>query len=93
MCDRVVPEDPFLIVCCPDKYIALRMCDEAVDDSPAALKLIPNGFATIKMIKKLYTALYANEYILYFIVNLNDINLDNNFDKNDPRTIFLYPVY
>ena len=93
MCDRVVPEDPFLIVCCPDKYIALRMCDEAVDDSSAALKLILNWFATIKMIKKLYTALYENEHILYFIVNLNDINLDKNFDKSDLRTVFLYPVY
>ena len=30
MWDRVVPEDPFLKVCCPGKYITQRMCDEAV---------------------------------------------------------------
>ena len=42
MCDRVVSEDPFLIVYCPDKYITYKICDIAVDDSLAALKLIPN---------------------------------------------------
>ena len=40
MCDKVVSEDPFLIVYCPDKYKIQRMCDEAVDDSLAALRLI-----------------------------------------------------
>ena len=38
MCDRVVSEDPFLIVYCPDKYITQKMCNKAVDDSLAALK-------------------------------------------------------
>ena len=42
------------------------MCDEAVNDSLAALKLIPDCFVTSKMIKKLFTALYAGENILYF---------------------------
>ena len=32
MCGRVVSEDPFLILHCPDKYKTQRMCDEAVDD-------------------------------------------------------------
>ena len=73
------------------------MCDEAVDDSLATLKLIPVLFVTSKMIKKLFTVLHANENILYFNENsgnlvfncngmgmlnidLNNINLDNNFD-------------
>ena len=59
-----------------------------------------------KMIKKLYTALYAGENILYFNedsgnvifscneigilnIDLNNINLDNNFDEDDPETIIL----
>ena len=63
MCDRVVSKDPFLIVYCPDKY---KMCNEAVDDSLAALKLIPDWCVTNKLIKKLYTALYADGNILYF---------------------------
>ena len=96
---------PF-IVYCPYKYITQEMCDEAVDDSLAALKLIPDWFVTSKTIKKIFTALYADENILYFnedsgdgvfhynemgIVNidLNDINLDGNFDKDDPDTITL----
>ena len=82
------------------------MCNEAVDDSLTALKLIPDWFVTSKMIKKLYTALYANENILYFnqdsgdvtfccnemgilSVNLNNINLDNNFDEDNPDALFL----
>ena len=40
------------------------MCDEAVDDSLAALKVIPDWFVTSKMTKKLYTTLHADENIL-----------------------------
>ena len=82
------------------------MCDEAVDDSLAAPKLISHWLVPSKMIKKLHTDLYAGENILYFdedsdnvafccnemgilSVNLNNINLDNNFDKDDPDTIIL----
>ena len=82
------------------------MCDKAVDDSLAALKLIPDRFVTIKMTKKPFTALYADENILYFdegsdnivfncngmgilYIDLNKINLDNDFDKDDLDTIIL----
>ena len=68
------------------------------------MTLIPDWFATSKMIKELFTALYADENILYFDedsgnvvfscnemgilnIDLNNINLDNNFDKNDPDAI------
>ena len=53
------------------------------------------------MIKKLYTALCADDGFLFFdkdsgvtfccneisilSVNLNNINLDNNFDEDDPK--------
>ena len=82
------------------------MCDEAVGNSLAALKLVPNWFAISKMIKELFTALQADENMLYFNevsdnvvfscneigilnINLNNFNLDNNFDEDDPDTIFL----
>ena len=82
------------------------MCDKAVDDSPASLKLIPNRFVTSKMIKNIFTALYADENILYFNedsgnvlfsfnemgilnIDLNNINLDNTSDEDDPDTIIL----
>ena len=45
------------------------MCDEAVYDSLAALRLIADWFVTRKMIKKLYTALYADDNIIYFNKN------------------------
>ena len=82
------------------------MCNVAVDDYIATLKLIPNWFVTSKMIKKLFNAFYANENILFFNegpgdvvfncnemgilnIDLNNINLDNNFDEDDPDTIIL----
>ena len=96
----VVSSYPFLIVHCPDKYITQRMCDEAVDYSLAALKLIPDWFVTSKMIRKLYTACHTDNGLIFLDedfgdltfcsneiglinVNLNNINLDNNFEKND----------
>ena len=42
MFHRVFYEDSFLIVYCPGKYIIQTMCDETVDDSLVALKLIPD---------------------------------------------------
>ena len=82
------------------------MCDEAVDDSLAILKLIPDWFVTSEMIKKRFAALYADENILYFNkdsgnvafscnemgilnINLNKINLDKNFDEDDPDSTIL----
>ena len=43
------------------------MCDEAVHDSLATLKRLPDWFVTIEMIKKVFTVLYADENILYFL--------------------------
>ena len=42
------------------------MCDEAVDDFFPSLNFIRDWFVTNKMIKKLFTALYADVNILYF---------------------------
>ena len=77
MCDRVVSEDPFLIVYCPNKYITPKICDEAVDDSLAALKLITDWFVRTKMIKnflllcmqmKIYSILMKILVMLYLII-------------------------
>ena len=74
MCDRVVSKDHFLIIYCPDKYTTQKMCDEAVDDSLAALKLTLNCFVTSKTIKnilllcmqmKIYSILMKILIILY----------------------------
>ena len=85
------------------------MCDEAVDDSLAALKLFPDWFVSSKIIKTLFTALYANENILYFNkgsgdavfncsgmgilnIDLNNINLDDKFNEDNPDTIILIRI-
>ena len=73
MCDRVVSEDPFLIVYCPDRYKTYRMCDEAVDDSQEVLKFIPDWFVASKMFKKLFTSLYTDDNIIYFNENSGDV--------------------
>ena len=81
------------------------MCDKAADDSVAALKIIPDWFVTSKMIKELFTPLYAVENILYFnedfgntiffcngmgILNIDLYNINlDNFDEDDPDTIIL----
>ena len=61
ICDKIVSDDPFLIVYCPDEDKSQRVCDEAVDDCLAVLKFIPDWFVTSKMILKLFTALYADD--------------------------------
>ena len=102
MCDTVVFNYPSLIGYCLDKY--KKMCDEAVDNSLAALKLIRDCFFTSKMIKKPFIAFFKDENLLYFNegsgdavfncsridildIDLNNINLDNDFDEDDPHTI------
>ena len=67
MCDKIISENPFMLKYCPDKYITQKTCDEAVDDFLPTLNFIPNWFVTSKMIKKLFTALCADENILYLI--------------------------
>ena len=47
----------FVFASIPDKYKTQRICDEAVDDYLAALKIIPDWLVTSKMIKKLFNAL------------------------------------
>ena len=98
MCDRAASEDPFVRIYLSDKYNAQRMCGEAVDDSLAALKFIPDWFVTGKMIKKLFTVLYADDNTMYFkensgyvIFSRNKMGIldDNNYDEDDPETTIL----
>ena len=80
MCDSLVSKDHVLIVYCPDKYIAQKMCNKAVDDSPVALELIHDWFATSKIIftskiflllcmhMKIYSTLTKILVMLHFLV-------------------------
>ena len=89
MCERVAPEDPFLIVYCPYKYKTQRICDEAVDDCLAAVKFIPDWFVTSRIIKNLFTALYTDDNIHYFnedsgnaVFSCNGMGILNIYFKN-----------
>ena len=62
MRDRVVCEDSFLTLYYPDKYITQKCVMKLF----IIFKLISDWFITSKMIKKLFTALYADENIPYF---------------------------
>ena len=88
MCDRVASEDLFFIAYCPDEYKTQIMCDEAVD-SIAAMELVPDWFVTIKMVKKLFTTLHADENVIYFnedssnvVFSCNEIGI-LNIDLNN----------
>ena len=54
------------------------MCDVAVDNSPAALKFISDWIVTSKMIKKLFTDLYADDNVIYSNENSGDIIFSGN---------------
>ena len=85
MCDRIISEDPFMLVYCRDRHKSNKMCDEAIDDCLLALKFIPDWFVTSKMIKKLLTTLYTDDNILYFNEDSGDVIFSCNED--DPETI------
>ena len=94
----------FLVVYCLEKNKTQKVCDEAVDASLVALKLIPDWFVTSKMREKFDNTLNTNDDVLFLnedfdkatiivnqkhilAVDLEKINLNNNFDKDDFRLL------
>ena len=63
---RVISEDHFMLMYCPDRCKTQKMCDEAKDDCLAVLKLIPDWFVTSKVLEKFHDALLANDDIPFF---------------------------
>ena len=91
-CATVVCEDSFLIVYCPNKYKThkiQKICDEAVNDSLSALKVIPDWFVSTKIIEVLFTALYADENILHFNDSGNVVFSCNEMGINDFTLIII----
>ena len=66
MCDKTISGNPFSLRYVPDQYKTQQMCDKAVADCLTSFKFVPDWFVTSKMVKKLFTDLYANENIIYF---------------------------
>ena len=65
-CDRVVSEDPFILIYYPDRYKSQKLCDETVDGCLAVLKFIPDWFVTSKILEKFHDPLLANDDNIFF---------------------------
>ena len=78
MYDRVVSKDPFMLIYCHNRYKTQTMCDEAVDDCLAPLKLIPDWFVTSKTLEKFHDALLANDDILFFDSDFSKVTFFTN---------------
>ena len=63
-CDRVVSEDPLMLLYYLDIYKTQRICDETVDYCLAPFKFISDLFVTSKMLEKFHDALNASDDIL-----------------------------
>ena len=78
MCNKAVHRCFFVFDSIPDQYKTHEICDIVVSVYPFSTVYCPDKYITQKMCEK---------GILW--VNLNNINLDNNFDEDDPDTIIL----
>ena len=109
MCIKAVDNNPSTVKYVLDQFKTPEMCIRLIfavnlDSRNSQEKTQTDWSDTSKMIQKLFTALYADENILYFDegfgnvvcncnemgvlnIDLNNINLDNNFDEDDPDTI------
>ena len=63
----------FYIAYSHDRHKTQIMCDAPVDDVVALSKVISDSFVTSNVVKKLYTALYSDNNIVYFNENYGDV--------------------
>ena len=68
MCDKVVPEDLFILKYCLDRYKTQEMSDKTVDTFLLTLKFVPNWFVISKMIKKLDDDCRYNLLLMKFLI-------------------------
>ena len=78
MCNKIISKNSFGLKYCPDKYITRKKFDEAVDNFLPTLNFVPDWFVTTKIIKKLFTALYADENILHFDEDFGNVAFNCN---------------
>ena len=53
MCERVIYENLFMPICCPNRHRFQKLCNEVADDCPGAFEFIPDWFVTSKMLEKI----------------------------------------
>ena len=64
MYGEVISEDPFMLKYCPDSYKIQKMCDIAVDFCLLVIKFVLDFFVLSKVIEKLDSAVFSDEYII-----------------------------
>ena len=78
ICLKIISDDPFSLRYVPDQYKTQQLCDEAVDDFLPTLNSVPDWLVTSKMVKKLFTPLYADENLLYFNEDFGNVAFHYN---------------
>ena len=73
MCDRIVSEDPFILIFRSDRYKTPKFCDKAFDGCLAAIKFFYYFMVTSKMLEKCHDALLSNDDILFFYDNFSKV--------------------
>ena len=90
MCNKAVSEDPFMLKSCHDRF----KTNKADDDFPSAIKFVPDWFVTSKITKKVQSALFGDDHVLFFdensgnvtfsIYEIDIVSMDlNNIDLDD----------
>ena len=101
ICDKIVSENPFMLKYFPDKYMTEKMCDEEflptlhfVPDWFVISKMIKKLFTSFYADENILyfdedsgNVVFSCNEMDILNINLNNINLDNNFDEDDPGTI------
>ena len=91
----------FLLVRCPDKYITQRMCDEAVETALKLIldwfvtsKMIKKFCTSLNADENILSFIEDSGNVIFSCngmgilnIDLININLDENFDEDDPDTI------
>ena len=89
MCDKVVSKDTFILKYCHGKYKTQEMFDKIVKTSLQTLIFVPDCFVRSKIIEKLDSSLFHDDYVVFGdlcsnlvklsrkYICLNSITLDN----------------
>ena len=102
MHDRIVCDNSFLILYCRDKYITqksgmnLLIILQLLSDWFVTRKMIEKLFTALYAHKNIPYFYEDSDNVVFncnkmsiLNIDLNNINLDNNFDKDEPDTIII----
>ena len=68
------------------------MCDKAILENGGTLKFVPDCYKNQEMCNKAvdnYSIISSCNEMGVLNIYLNNVNVDNNFDEDDPHTIIL----